>query len=428
MPVTLDQTREELRVKVGRLLGGVRLVTAQSNGSTTTFVTDDLFGSANSHKSKWWLGTDTPNDGIQARVTASSVASDTTTLTLFPAVSSTVNADTAELWETWLNPEDVHNALDQAVYDATGYVYNHVEDVTLHGGDSLRFDIPTTIEAIFDVYTRDLTRSRQVIPAGVVWNESIDADFTVTEDTEDALFGRTTTRFVIGGSVSAGDLASHAIASVDLSGYDFIEFPIKVRLAVAANDLNLRLSATINGADTDKIIPIPAIAVGVDTWVRVGMTELLTGATAGTNGFDASEATAIISVALEYNANEKANTIWLGEIRATLNDEDDWVVVPRHLWRIEKEARDLLFEASPGYQLIKMKAGAIPTLLTSDSTVTQVPEDFIVYRAAAHLLEAQGGGSSTDPENRVSRARRFFQLAEQARGKFSILANLRTVT
>ena len=66
-------------------------------------------------------------------------------------------------------------------------------------------------------------------------------------------------------------------------------------------------------------------------------------------------------------------------------------------------------------------------LPTTDTPRTQVPEDFIVDRAAAHLLEAQGAGSSTDPEDRVSRARRFFQLAEQARGKFPILVGKREV-
>ena len=139
MPVLQQRTREELRTHIGHLLGGVRLITAESDGSTTEFDTDDLWGSTNDHAGKWWLGTDSPNDGVQARVLSNVVASNVTTLKLHPAVSSTLQSDTAELWERWLNPEDVHNAINQAIIDATGYVFDHVEDITLHTGGRTRW-------------------------------------------------------------------------------------------------------------------------------------------------------------------------------------------------------------------------------------------------------------------------------------------------
>ena len=70
----------------------------------------------------------------------------------------------------------------------------------------------------------------------------------------------------------------------------------------------------------------------------------------------------------------------------------------------------------------------MPVLLAADATVTEIPEDFIVYRAAAHLLESQGGGPETDVEARSRRAERFFALAERSKSKFQPLVNARFVT
>ena len=92
--VTQASTKRVLRQAVGRNLvaaGGLALdvIEAAANGSTTTFLVDLIAeGSAGNHKGKFWLGTDAPNDGVSARVTASSVSSNRTTLTLFPAVTS----------------------------------------------------------------------------------------------------------------------------------------------------------------------------------------------------------------------------------------------------------------------------------------------------------------------------------------------------
>lgn len=427
MAVLQESTREQLRVAIGRVLGAVRLITAESDGTTTTFKTDDLWGGADDHNGKWWLGTDAPNDGIQARVIDSTVSSNIVTLTLHPAVSSTKLSDTAELWEPWLNPEDVHAAINQAISDATGLIFTPTEDITLHTGGSARFDIPTTFEMLRadGLELRTDMVSRQVIPAGVVWDESVDSDFTITQDTEDLLFGRVPTKIVVAGTASNGDLVSDDISSIDLSNFTHLEFPIKVRVAVAASDLVFRLSATTNGGDTDKIIAIPALTVGTDTWVRVAMDE-------STSSFDSSEATAIISVALEYNANVQANTIWIGEVIATQNDSYVWTSVDSNLWGIDKSARDLIFKNGlkelAGYRLMKLTGGDVPMQLSTDATVTEVPEDFIVNRAAAYLLESRGGGQTTDVEARSRRAGRFFQLSEQAKGKFPMAVNWRYVT
>lgn len=421
MPTLTLLTREQLSVAVGRLLGGVRLITAESDGSTTTFDTDDLWGGANDYNGYWWYGTDAPNAGVQARVIDGTVASNIFTLTLHPGVSSTLSGDTAQLWEPWLNPEDVHAAINQAIIDSVGLMFTPTEDITLHTGARSRWDIPTTFEYLRDVSLREKYTARQLINGGDLWNESAGAIFTVTQDQEDRIFGQPSTKMVISGA-GDGQLASILIASRDLSDQTHIEFPIKVDIAVAASDLVLRLSTTANGGDTDKIIAIPALTVGQDTWVRVAMTEAV-------SSFTPAEATDIVSIALEYNANSKANTIWIGTVEATQEDSYQWELFPNHLWRVDKQGRDLLFERDgvswAGYKLMKLVGGDVPVQLNADATVTEVPEDFIIYRAAASLLESRGGGPLTDPKARSARAGRFFQLSEQAKSKFPIIINAR---
>lgn len=424
MAVLQLSTLRQLGVAVGRRLGGLRLITASTNGSTTMFVTTDLWGGADEYNGGWWRGTDSPNDGVQARVINVTESSDIITLVLSPAVSSTLNADTAELWAPWLNPEDVDAAINEAIIGATSYMYVPTEDVTLHSGGWRRLDIPTTFEMINRVSKRETYTGRQLVRGGDIWNESTGAIFTVTQDSEVRVFGQPTTKFAISGA-GDGQLASILIASLDLSNQSHIELGIKVDIAVAASDLILRLSATANGGDTDKFIAIPALTVGTDTWVRVEMTEAISGFTPG-------EATAIISVALEYNANSKANTIWTTTIEASQEDSYLWEPIDRRLWRIDKQQRDLIWNEGgrevAGYSLLKLEGGDVPAQLSAAADVTEVPEDYITYRAAAFLMEAGGGGPTTDLEDRVRRAGRWFQLSEQAKSKWPPLVNARLVT
>jgi hypothetical protein len=428
-------TRQEIRVEVGRLIRAVRLVTSAANGSTTTFLMDSEFGDADDQNIQWWRGTGPANnDGTKVRITDSSVASDRTTLTLFPAVTSTATNDTAEIWDGKYDPTEIENLINRAIRMVTGEFFNDVTDITFHGGQGgsvARIDIPTTFEQLTDVLYRSAYDHAQVLGAGAVWNESVDTDFKVTQDNEDRLFNRVATKFDVAATVSNGDLASHAVTSQDLSGYTHIEFPIKVRTGVAASDLVLRLSTTANGADTDKIIAIPALSAGVDTWVRVAMTEAV-------SSFDPSETTAIISVALEYNANAGANTVnagantvWVGEIEATREDGTVWTPVQRSKWTVDRQARDLVFirhgssstgAEDAGYALFKLVGGDFPVMLDADGTVSEVPEDWIINQVAAMALVIYGD------ESDAKRAAVFAGWADQARAGFPDIREARKIT
>src|SRR3972149_1375545 len=143
MPVLQARTRLQIREAVGYNVRGMELITAAANGTTTTFLSDMLWGGNDDHNGKWWVGTDTPNAGVYARVKDSSITSDRTTLTLFPAVTSTLAADTAELWAMRFDPKMVEEFINQAIIEVTGLAYDPEESLALPGdGRQARFDVP----------------------------------------------------------------------------------------------------------------------------------------------------------------------------------------------------------------------------------------------------------------------------------------------
>ena len=407
---------------MGHALGVMVQSLTANSGSTTTMLVDELaIMTADDLNGKWLIFTSGQSniDGEEVQIIDSSVSSNVVTLTFHPVTSNAVGAGaTAEMWDQQYRPASVNDALNASVRDATGYIFEPTEDISLHTGGKSRFDLVATLDMIKDVQFRTGMVGKTVLVPGQAWTESVAASFVVTQDDEARIFGLTATKFVFTPG-SDGDLASMDVPLNDLSGMTHIEFGIKVNVAVAANDLLLRLSASINGADTDKFIAIPALAAGVETWVRVAMTEAV-------SSFTPAEATAIISVALEYNASNAANTIWMTGVDATQEDSYTWTSEERHLWMVDRQSQDLVFTYIPKYYLMKLVGGDNPLLLTSDTDVTEIPEGYMIHYAVGTLLQRYNAGEDAEQARvRERLADRQMGMAERAKGAFPILVNAR---
>lgn len=425
MAVLQQSTFEALQVSVGQALGVLREGLVANSGSATTMIVDELAIMGDDDLNGKWMQFSTSGGqsniaGEEAQIIDSATTSNVMTLTFHPAVSNTVSAGaTARLWDQEYRPIQVKNALNQAVDDATRHIFTPTTDISLHTGGTAIFSLIDTLDMVSGAELRTNYDTQQIIESGSVWDESVDADFTITQDNDHRLNGRVANKFVIAGTVSDGDLASQAIGSIDISGKDFIEFPIEVDIGVAANDLLLRLSTTINGADVDKIIAIPALTAGNPIWVRVAMTEAV-------SGFTPVEATAIISVALEYNANSKANTIWMGRIEATRTNRDSFSPVPSHLYSIDKANQKMVFipvaVEALGYFLMKLTGGDNPVRLSADTDVTEIPERYMVHYAAGALLGRFNAGEDSEQAGiRQAAADRQMAMATSAKRNFPML-------
>ena len=415
-------TREAIRVAVGRNLGAVELINAATGGSTTTFLTDDLEGTtADQHKGAHWLGTDTPNDGVQSRVTASTMASNRTTLTLAPAVSSTLASDTAELWKAY-NPKDIHDFINQAIREITGLAYDPEESLALHAdGRQARLDLPSEFAMLNRVEFRDSVESVTIHNATSAWDESVHANVTASKDTKDYKLGPGSFKMIVAAGAPAGAIfATKALSpSKNISGMDYVEFWIKSTVATTAGALQLLLDDTAACVSQLETLNIPALLADTWTYVRIAL--------------DNPELdTAIISVGLKQDSDVGACTVWLNDVKAVLESTAHWAPLPKHLWGIDKEARDLVLTPSGvpavGYALLKLTGGDKPATLDADATVCEVSDWYVICRATALALMSNPGGPATDPDNRRQAAGGWELLAQQAKIGHHLPQNVRLIS
>jgi len=425
MPTIQGRTRKELRQSIGYNLGAMRLGSATDTGSTTTIIDASLttvIGGNDDHVGKWIVFTSDGNDGDIARVTDYVASSTTLTFAADAGVAigtTTASGHTYELWDMDYSPSMIHDMINQAVINATGHVYDPVEKLDLHtDGNQLRFDIPSGLSMIQDIYYRDKVDSTTITNCNAVFDEAIDSDFTVTADTQIKKQGTASNEIVVAAGATGGELATDSITSKDISKYDYIEFWIKSTVATSAGNLKVHLDDTANCASPLESADVPALTA--DTWkfVRVALS-------------NPESDTAIISVGLEYDADIGACTIWLDDVRVVVNDSAHWEKVPRNLWKIDRESNDIVFDSYfkglVPYKLLKLVGGDKPALFTSDSTSTEIDDQYIISTATAISFASTSGGPSTDPDQRRQQAAFWLGRSEQAKKAFPILRNIRTI-
>jgi hypothetical protein len=419
MAVLHGRTRAELRQSIGYNLGAVYVSKASGNGENNTIVDNTLVGADDNHNGKWVIFNDA--NGTSGQTTrVSDYTSSTNTLALFPLISaSSVIGDTYELWEDIYNPAAINEFINQAILDATGLTWDPVESLALHtDGSTLRYDVPSGMSMIKDVLYRNSVDFTRIHPCAVAFDESIDSDITVSLDTKDRKQGTQSCKFVIAAGASAGDIATDSITSKNISGYDYIEFWVKSTVATSAGNLKILLDDTANCASPIETLDVPALSADTWTFCRVLLSNPETD-------------TAIISVGLEYDADLGACTVWLDDISAVNNDSAEWIKVPRNLWRIDKEAKDIILDnyahGVARYNLLKIVGGDKPVLLTSDSATPEIDEQYIIAMATGLTLASVAGGPGTDPDAKNNKAGFWMRMAATARRSFPLQTNVRLV-
>ena len=423
MPVIQGRTRLQLRKHIGHALGAMRESTA-SGGSTSTVVDNTVvLGGADNYIGKWLVLQDADaatNDGIVRRVTDSAISSNVTTFTFMPVASASVaSSDTYELWDGEYPPSRINDLINQAIISVTGLAYDPIENISLHGDKRrTRFDIPSNISMVSKIERREKVTSPRIHDCGSTFDEKTDGDFTQSLDTQDRKLGTQSLKMVIAAGASAGDFVTDSIASKDLSKYDTVEMWVKSTVATSAGNLKLLLDDTASCASPLETLEIPALSADTWTFVRMSLSNPETD-------------TAIISVGLEYDSDLGACTVWIDDIKAVANDTAEWAVLPRHLWQIDKEARDLVLvrdgKDAVGYALMKITGGDKPALLTDDSSTTEIDENFIIAHATNLALISSSGGPATDPDAKRQLSAYWSAMAERARKTFPMLVNARTV-
>ena len=420
MAVIQGRTRAQLRQSIGYNLGAVYVSSASGNSTATNEITDNtLIGADDNHNGKWVVFNDA--NGTAGQVTrVSDYASSTTTLTLSPAVAaSSATSDTYELWDDEYNPAVIDDFINQVIMESTGHAWDPIENVSFHtDGYQLRFDVPSGISMIQDISYRNSVSSTRLHACAEAFDESVDSDITASADTEQRRQGAQSCKFVIAAGASAGDIATDSITSKDISGYDYIEFWARSTVAASAGNLKILLDDTARCASPLETLSVPALSADTWTFCRVALANPETD-------------TAIISVGLEYDADIGATTVWLDDISVVKNDTAGWVKLPRNLWRIDREAKDVVFDkyvhGVARYSLLKIVGGDKPALLSADTDTSEINERYLIAGATARAYAASSGGQGTDPDQRRGQAGFWFGMANSAKRALPLLVNVRLV-
>lgn len=405
MAVIVGQTREELRKSIGHNLGAIRVGTMTGSGSTSTGVDAEMPNADDHENGNHLVFTSGTNDGA-IRIQTSYVGSSTTFTTRGDVLAaSTADGDTYESWDEDMPPARVHDMIDRAVRTITRKGAPPSTDISLHTyRDRRNYEFPTAFVGLQHLNYRSSYTWTSIHNCNTVFDELVDTDVTASADGEDYASGNSANKFVLAAGLGATDIiASDNISSLDLSGYDTVEFWIKSTVALTAGQLRLRLSASASAAATTEELAIPATSAG--TWTRHQVALA-----------NPQSDTAIISVGLIHTSDIGAATVWLDEVRAFVEDSSIWSRVSRANYTRDKDRRELVLNGAAysqtRYSLLKMEGYKKPTALTADSSTCDVEPEYLIMRTTAWLMRARGNRYAGRREADWLEAERLEGLAE----------------
>jgi len=469
MPVIQGRTRKEIRQSIGYNLGALYVGQATgTNNNTTTIVDTSLttvIGGNDDHIGKWIVFTSGSNDGDIARVT--DYVASTTTLTFAASAGVTVSANTAandtyELWDSDFPPTRIHDFINQAIMDTTGHVYDPVEDVSLHtDGHDLRFDVPSGISMIQDVYYRDKVDFTRLHACNAAFDEhstlvatTLNGAITDTSATSVTVTSATPLRadqqILVGSekmtisSISSNTLtvargAGGTTAATHSDGASVLLFPIvdteDKKQGTGTNKFIIPAAAGANQIVTESITSKDISKYDyIEGWIKstIDVTaahlQILLDDTASCASpletlslpalsedkwtfFRVALAnpeldTGIISVGLKYSTGGSdigACTIWLDDISVVRNDTAHWIKVPRNLWKIDRQENDIVFDSyidglAP-YDLLKLVGGDKPALIGTIGTADSTTNEIDDNYVIERATALAFASSSGGPSN-----------------------------
>src|SRR3990167_3348577 len=366
MPTLAGRTRVQLRQAVGFNVAGNDFyvgATTSAGGDTTSVIDNRLRGGNDALNGRWVRFTSGTLNGEVSR--ADDYVQSSTDITVAPAYTLTVPSGASyELWPAEFQPARVDEFTSQAILDTYGGAYDPVESLALHTGGGRspsassvssgiprtggfsRFDVPSGIKAIEQVYHRDSVASQVLHDCERVFDEQVDSGLTAALDDEIKWRGSNSLKVTVAAGAAASAKVTDSITSIDISGKTHIEFWCRSTFAALAAGIHLLLDDTAACASPVETLALPALVADTDTFVRIALA-------------NPQSDTAIISVGVRFTTDNGAQTFWIDDIQAVNDNTAIWERVSRRGWSLEKGTGDLLLSEEArvdlGYALLKLE-------------------------------------------------------------------------
>lgn len=321
------------------------------------------------------------------------------------------DGDTYEMWKVF-RIEEINREIDDAYRRVSARCLQEKETHDTYTEDSIyEYNVLSSFQGLYRVeYVYTAVIDHLLHNCDAAWTAG--SSVTATADTSFKREGTASAKLVVAAGASAGAVLGYIdISSMDISDADRLEFDMYSSIALTAAELDFVLDNTSGCVSPIESLDIPTMAAA--TWYRHSI------ALANPH-LD----TAIISLGVVNTTDVGACTLYFDNVRAVKDGSKVYKELPPEYWDIAKGSTNYLKITPNGLSLIgnpkflRLSGYQLPTMLTTDSTVTEIDSDYIIAQVVGTLLIGHAKSSRLDIENRLDKSK--FWLGEAANLKTKI--------
>ncbi len=333
--------------------------------------------------------------------------------TMAPAFTANLtDGDTYEMWNIF-RIEEINREIDDAYREVSARCLQERETHDSYTDkDIYEYAILTSFQGLYRVeYVYNTLIDHLLSDCETAWTAG--SSVTATADTAFKRLGNASAKLVVADGAAAGGILGYdTIGSIDISDADRLEFDMYSTIALSAAELDFVLSASAAIAATTESLDIPAMNAA--TWYRHSIALA-----------NPESDTAIISLGLVNTTDVGACTLYIDNVRAVKDGSKQYREVPPEYWSIAKGSTNYLKFDKNGKGLIgearflRLSGYELPTMLTTDSTVTEIDSDYIIAQVVGTLLVGHAKSSRLDIEDRIGKSEYWLEKAEKLKTKIN---------
>jgi len=416
MSVIQSRTRVQIRTSILRALGGIAgTATGTQPGDTASLIdTFGLQGADDEHNGKSLYMTKTAGAAATDKTWVTDYAGSTHDATLSPVVSGIVAVgDTYELYPRPFLVEDVNDAIDRAIIDATRktLVTKQTTDNFTRSG-LYEYAWLTNFKSLHSVeYVSSVGIDHLLSDCETVWTAG--GSVTATADSSFERLGTYCAKLVVGGGAAAGAVLGYInISEVDISDCDRIEFDMYSSIALTAGYLDFVLDDTAACVSPVESIDIPAMTAA--TWYRHSLSLA-----------NPHSDTAIISLGVVNTTDVGACTLYFDNIHAVKDGSKVYKELNPQHWEIVRGSTNYLKLTESGLSVvgantqIRLNGYQLPTIMTADTETCTIDPEYIVEWVLAYLMLYHAKSRQLDIDGRADLGKIHLTLAEQKKQQMS---------